>query len=170
MAHRDYEEFLASLNAHGVRYLIGGAHALALHARPRATKDLDLFIEATARNAERLVAAVREFFGGKAPSYVSVKHLLDPAVIVQLGVAPVRIDLLTTPGAPGGFRGAWRRKVDAPFGTVDAHYLSMDDLIADKRFWDRDQDRVDVQVLLRARAKPQRRKKRPVATAARKGR
>ena len=160
MAHRDYEEFLASLNAHGVRYLVGGAHALAFHARPRATKDLDIFIEPTAKNAARVVAAVGEFFGGTAPTYVSVKHLLDPEIIVQLGVAPVRIDLLKQLGSPGGFRGAWRRKVDAPFGSVPAHYLSMDDLIADKQFWDRDQDRVDVRILLRAKARGRAQRKR----------
>jgi hypothetical protein len=151
MAHRDYEEFLASLNAHGVRYLVGGAHALAFHARPRATKDLDVFIALTPRNAARLVAAVREFFGGAEPSYVSVENILNSDVIIQLGVAPVRIDLLKRLEVPEGFRGAWRRRVDAKFGRVDAHYLSGEDLVADKRFWDRDQDRIDVQVLLRAK-------------------
>jgi hypothetical protein len=155
MAYRDYEEFLASLNAHGVRYLLGGAHALAFHARPRATKDLDVFIDPTPRNATRLVAAVREFFGGEEPSYVSVKNVVNPDVIIQLGVAPVRIDLLKRLEVPEGFRGAWRRRVDATFGSVDAHYLSSDDLIADKRYWNRAQDRVDVQVLLRAQSRLQ---------------
>ena len=54
---QDFEELLASLNARKVRYLIGGAHALALHARPRATKDLDLFVAPTRANAERFVKA-----------------------------------------------------------------------------------------------------------------
>ena len=65
MASRDYEEFIAALNAHGVRYLVVGAHAVAFHARPRATKDLDVFVEPThacasrqlARSAQRLTSA-----------------------------------------------------------------------------------------------------------------
>jgi hypothetical protein len=53
MPSRDYEEFIGALNAHGVRYLIIGAHAVALHARPRATKDLDILIDPTPANARR---------------------------------------------------------------------------------------------------------------------
>ena len=64
MSSRDYEEFLASLNAHGARYLLVGAHAVAHHARPRATKDLDVYVEPTTENAERVLAAIGDFFGG----------------------------------------------------------------------------------------------------------
>jgi len=58
MASRDYEEFIAALNAHGVRYLVAGAHAVAFCARPRATKDLDILIEPTPTNARRVLAAL----------------------------------------------------------------------------------------------------------------
>src|SRR6266511_3553583 len=124
----DFEELLAQFNSAGVEYLIGGAHALALHARPRATKDLDLYIAPTRRNATRVVRALASFFGGTAPSYASVENLLDPNIFVQLGVAPVRVDLLpklfTTT-----FAVAWKRRVSAPFGRVPAHFLSRADLI-----------------------------------------
>lgn len=60
MASRDYEEFIAALNAHGVRYLVVGALVVAFHARPRATKDLDIFIEPTATNAAKVLAASRQ--------------------------------------------------------------------------------------------------------------
>jgi hypothetical protein len=56
MTSRDYEEFLASLDAHGVRYLVVGAHAVAFHARPRATKDVDVYVEPGARNVARVLA------------------------------------------------------------------------------------------------------------------
>lgn len=59
MRSRDYEEFVASLNERGAKYLIVGAHAVAFHARPRATKDLDLFIEPSRDNAGRVLAAIR---------------------------------------------------------------------------------------------------------------
>ena len=64
MASQDYEEFIAALNDHGVRYLIVGAHAVAFHARPRATKDLDILLEPTRANAQKALAALRDFFGG----------------------------------------------------------------------------------------------------------
>lgn len=64
MPSQDYEEFIAALNAHGVRYLVVGAHAVAFHARPRATKDLDILIEPSAANAERILTALRDFLGG----------------------------------------------------------------------------------------------------------
>jgi hypothetical protein len=57
MSSRDYEEFLESLNAHGARYLVVGAHAVAFHARPRATKDLDVFIDPDPQNGEKVLAA-----------------------------------------------------------------------------------------------------------------
>ena len=94
MPSQDYEEFIAALNAHGVRYLVIGAHAVAFHARPRATKDLDILLKPTAENARRALAALREFFGGVDLGY-TVEDVIDPQWIVQLGVAPVRIDLLS---------------------------------------------------------------------------
>ncbi len=63
MPSQDYEEFIAALNAHGVRYLVVGAHAVAFHARPRATKDLDILFEATSANAAKVLAALRDLHG-----------------------------------------------------------------------------------------------------------
>jgi len=93
MVSQDYEEFIAALNAHGVRYLVIGAHAVAFHARPPATKDLDIFLEPTPENADNALSAMRDFFGGVDLGY-TVVDLTDPRSIIQLGVAPVRIDLL----------------------------------------------------------------------------
>jgi hypothetical protein len=130
-----------------VRYLVGGAHALALHARPRATKDLELFVAPTPTNAKGFLLALGDFFGGAAPSYVTVDALLDPKLIIQLGVAPVRVDVLSH-FATLSFAEAWRTRVDAKFGAIDAHYLGRDQLIAEKRYFDRPQDRADVVVSL----------------------
>jgi hypothetical protein len=69
MSFPDFEEFIAALNARGVRYLVVGAYALAFHAKPRATKDLDVYVEPTPANAKRLRAALRDFFGGSPPGY-----------------------------------------------------------------------------------------------------
>lgn len=149
MASRDYEEFIAALNAHGVRYLLIGAHAVAFHARPRATKDLDILIDPTPANAQKVLAALRDFFGGTDLSYTA-EDVMDPNCIIQLGVAPVRIDLLSAiPGCPN-FQAAWKRRVEARFGFVPAQYIGLDDLIRNKEATDREQDRADASVLRRA--------------------
>lgn len=149
MAYPDFEEFIGALNARGVRYLLVGAHAVAFHARPRATKDLDIYVEPTRANAKRLRAALSDFFGGSPPGYAD-SDLLDPAFVIQLGVAPVRIDILSGLEGVESFSKAWRRRVEGPFGPVNAHYLALDDLIAAKAAADRPQDRSDLVTLRRA--------------------
>ena len=150
MPSQDYEEFIAALNAHGVKYLVVGAHAVAFHARPRATKDLDILIEPTKPNARRTLAALREFFGGADLGY-TVEDVISPQWIIQLGVAPVRIDLLSEiPGLPS-FEMAWKKRVEARFGSVVTHYIGLDDLIRAKEETNRPQDQADVRILNRAK-------------------
>jgi nucleotidyltransferase DUF2204 len=147
VAHRDFEELLAAFNVRGVRYLVVGAHAVAFHARPRATKDLDVYVEASKPNAKRVLRALADFFGTEL-SY-TVEDLLDPDIVIQIGVAPVRIDLLTDlPGVPD-FPTAWRSRARGRFGTVSTAYLSLAHLIDAKRAADRPQDRADLVVLQR---------------------
>jgi len=154
MPSQDYEEFIAALNDHGVRYLVIGAHAVAFHARPRATKDLDILLDPTPANARRALAALRAFFGGAGLGY-TVADLTDPRWIIQLGVAPVRIDLLSAvPGCPS-FQAAWKNRAEARFGSVKAHYLGLDDLIRVKEAAGRTQDQADVHALRRAKRRPQ---------------
>lgn len=154
MASHDYEEFIAALNAHGARYLLVGAHAVAFHARPRATKDLDILIESTADNARKVLNALRDFFGGADLGY-TVEDLTAPDWIIQLGVAPVRIDLLTDILGFSRFEDAWKNRVEGRFGSVATNYLGLDDLIHAKEASDRLQDRADVRVLRRVK-KPMR--------------
>lgn len=153
MSSRDYEEFLASLNARGVRYLIVGAHAVAFHARPRATKDLYLLVEPTVENAERTLAAIRDYFGGSDLG-ITVADLTNRESIVQLGVAPARIDLLSRLTAFAEFEPAWEARTPGRFGEVATQYLSRDDLLREKESTNRDQDRADAKSLRRARGEP----------------
>jgi hypothetical protein len=148
MPSQDYEEFIAALNAHGVRYLVVGAHAVAHHARPRATKDLDILVDPSPANAAKAWAALRDFFGGIDLGF-TVADLTDPGSIIQLGVAPVRIDLLSELRGCRSFEQAWGNRVEARFGPVPAHYLGLDDLIRAKEAAGRVQDRADVRVLRR---------------------
>jgi hypothetical protein len=152
MAHPDFEEFVAAFNARRVRYLIVGAHAVALHARPRATKDLDIFVEPTKANARRVLLALADFFGGTPPGY-GLDDIVAPDIVLQLGVAPVRIDLMSRVSGIAHFRHAWSRRVDSPFGAEPAHFLSRDDLVAAKTAAGRPQDVADLVSLRRAIAK-----------------
>src|SRR4029453_17029707 len=90
----DFEEFIASLNAHRVRYLIVGGYAVGFHARPRATKDIDVLVDRSAANAKRVQLALREFFGSGLK--IALAKLMNPRTLIVLGVAPVRIDILTS--------------------------------------------------------------------------
>jgi hypothetical protein len=152
MKYRDFEEFIASLNESGVRYLVVGAHAVAFHARPRATKDLDTLVEPTQKNAARVLRALREFFGGAELGY-SISDLTNPDTVLQLGIAPVRIDILTAIDGIESFGAAWARRVEAKFGEVPANYLSFEDLMASKEAAGRPQDRADLVVLRRVLAR-----------------
>jgi predicted nucleotidyltransferase len=151
MPSPDYEAFIAALNAHGVRYLVIGAHAVAFHARPRATKDLDLLIDPTPDNAQKTLSALKDFFGGATLGYTP-QDLIDPGFIIQLGIAPVRIDLLSEiPGIPS-FEKAWENRINSQFGPVPTYYIGLDDLLCAKEAAGRPQDRADLRILQRARS------------------
>ena len=148
MVYPDLQDFVAALNDHDVRYLIIGGYAVAFHARPRLTKDIDFFIAPTDANARRVLAAIQSFWGTTPPN-LTVADLTDEKTVVQLGRAPVRVDLLS--GVKGAsFAPAWKRRVEAMFGSVAAHYIALDDLIATKIAAGRKQDLADLESLRRA--------------------
>jgi hypothetical protein len=91
----DFAEFIACLNANRVRYLIVGAYAVGFHARPRATKDIDVLLDRTPANARRGCKAITSFLGSSPPN-VTDAALMNPRTLIVLGVAPVRIDILTS--------------------------------------------------------------------------
>lgn len=156
MTFPDFAEFIASLNAGRVRYLIVGGYAVGFHARPRATKDLDVLIDRSLPNARRACKALREFLGTEAPN-ITETTLTDPRSLIVLGVAPVRIDVLTSIEGVSSFAPAWKRRSEGRYGDVPAHFLALEDLIASKQAAGRPQDLADVDVLERV---ARRRKKR----------
>jgi hypothetical protein len=122
----DWNEFIGLLNAHRVRYLIVGAHALAANGRPRATQDLDVFIERTPANVARLAAALRSF------GFVAL--------------APLRIDIMNHIDGVS-FKDAWKGRLKAQFGDHPVAFLGLDQLRANKLASGRAKDRVDVALL-----------------------
>ena len=91
--NQDFLDLLRAFAAHDVRFLIVGAYALAIHGRPRATGDLDVWIDATDDNAARVYAALRSF--GAPLGDVSERDFARPGIVFQIGVVPGRIDILT---------------------------------------------------------------------------
>jgi hypothetical protein len=142
---KDYEEFLALLNKHKVRYCVVGAFAMAFHARPRYTKDMDILIETTAENANRLLIALDEFGFGSLK--LAVKDFLTQGNIIQLGYEPVRIDILTSIKGLA-FAEIWESRIQGPYGEETVNFIDRHNLIKSKKLSNRAQDRADLELLL----------------------
>ena len=111
----DFEDLLAAFNAPGVEYLVVDAHALAAHGHPRASKDLDVWVNATADNAERVYRALASF--GAPLDDLGVDDLSTAGTIFQIGVEPVRVDIITSIDGVD-FEEAWPDRISADY--VDA--------------------------------------------------
>jgi hypothetical protein len=142
---KDYEEFLALLNKHKVRYCIIGAFALAFHARPRYTKDIDILIGTSADNAKKTLKVLAEF--GFGSLNLTVEDLTAEGNIIQLGYEPVRIDIMTS--IKGfDFSEAWRNRVTGFYGQQTVNYIDRQNLIKLKKLSNRLQDKADLELLL----------------------
>lgn len=146
MNSRDFEEFLCELNAADVRYLIIGGYALAVHARPRATQDLDILFERSEQNANRLLQALSRFFGGMTIDQTAA-DLVRTDTILQIGNPPLRIDLFTDIPGIEIFQAAWEAGLVGAFGTVPTRYIGRDDFIRAKQASGRPQDLADLEAL-----------------------
>jgi hypothetical protein len=140
----DFRELLATFNAHGVEYIVVGAHALAAHGHVRATKDLDVWVRPSAENSLRALRALAAF--GAPLQDLSAQDLAAPGLIFQIGVPPVRIDVMTSVDGVD-FPGAWADRIVASLGAVKVPVLSRHHLIANKKATGRLQDLADVERL-----------------------
>ncbi|MFW6160408.1 MAG: nucleotidyltransferase [Acidobacteriota bacterium] len=145
---KDYQEFLKLLNKHKVKYCIVGAYAVAFYAKPRYTKDMDILVEAEPSNAKKILKALNEFGFGSLP--ISEEDFSTPGNIIQLGYEPLRIDLLTS--LPGiDFPDAWDNRVSGIYGSQEVYFISLDDLIRTKKQSNRNSDKVDLELLEKAK-------------------
>ena len=94
MLNKDYRDILSELSAAGAEYLLVGAYALASHGLVRATSDIDLWVNSTTANAERVVEALLAF--GATADQFSAALFTEPDQVLQIGVPPLRIDILTS--------------------------------------------------------------------------
>lgn len=144
----DLREFIALLNSHAVDYVIVGGHAVAFHGHPRFTGDIDFFVRPSSENATRLLAALDAFGFGDVG--LDVAALTAPERIVQFGVPPNRIDLLTSISGVT-FEDAWRSRVSSQLDGLPVAFLGRDALLANKRASARPKDLADVAELERRR-------------------
>ena len=138
---QDYLELLRDLSAAEARFLVVGAFAVAIHARPRTTGDLDLWIEPTVENAARVYRALRAF--GAPLTDLSEVELAQPEIVYQIGVVPRRIDLITSLTGLT-FAEAWATRVPGKLGDFGCDFIGRDALIRNKRAVGRPRDLADV--------------------------
>ena len=140
----DFRELLALFNAHHVEYMIVGGYALALHGAPRFTGDLDVLVKPDPENAQRILAALETF--GFASVGLTPGDFSYPDQVVQLGVPPVRIDLLTSLTGTS-WDEAFAGRTAGSYGDVPVYYIGREQFIANKRAIGRQKDLADLEML-----------------------
>jgi predicted nucleotidyltransferase len=138
-----YKELLQLLNEFEVEYLIVGGFAVMKYSEPRYTKDLDVWVHNSRGNSFRVVEALKKFGAPVDHDKVTAETLTDKQVVYQIGIAPVRIDILTEITGVR-FPEAWRKRVEGTFFGVPVHFISLDDLVANKQALGRGSDFEDL--------------------------
>jgi Nucleotidyl transferase of unknown function (DUF2204) len=140
----DFDEFIGSLNVHGVEFLIVGAYALAFHGAPRFTGDLDVLVRPTLENADRLLVVVREF-GFDAPE-LTPDIVIDPRRLIQMGVEPVQIHVMSAISGVS-WDDAWRTHDTVVLDGRTIPFIGRDAMLVNKRAAGRPKDLADIDAL-----------------------
>ena len=141
---KDFKEFIELLNSNKVKYLIVGGFAFSYYAEPRFTKDIDFFVEVEKNNSKKIIKTLNEFGFGEIG--LKEEDFLKTNNIIQLGYAPLRIDIITSITGVL-FKTAWENKVTGKYGNISCNYISKEDLIQNKKASGRPQDIADVKKL-----------------------
>ncbi|MBN2302469.1 MAG: nucleotidyltransferase [Lentisphaerae bacterium] len=144
MLNEDYKEILQSLVEENVRFILVGAYALAAHGYPRATMDIDIWVMPSPDNADAVIRALNKF--GAPLHGLTSNDLQKLDTIFQIGVAPRRIDIITS--ASGlDFESAFAKSIPIEIEGIRLNILSLDDLISNKKASGRSKDIADVEAL-----------------------
>lgn len=138
-----YKELLQLLNEFQVEYLIVGGFAVMKYGEPRYTKDLDVWVHNSQQNSIRVFKALEEFGAPLAHDGITTATFAEKQVVYQIGIAPVRIDVLTEITGVE-FPDAWKNKVASTFFGVPVNFISLDDLVTNKRALGRSSDLKDL--------------------------
>ena len=142
--NQDFLDLLRAFSDRNVRFLIVGAYALGVHGRPRATGDLDVWVDPTPENAANVIAALEQF--GAPTAEVSAEDFSRPGIVFQMGLPPLRIDVLTELTGLT-FSEAWSTRTRADFGPITADVIGRDAFIKNKRATGRARDLGDIEAL-----------------------
>jgi hypothetical protein len=140
----DYKDILSALSAEKVKFLLVGAYALAAHGYPRATLDIDFWIWPESGNAAAVWRALTRF--GAPLDNLSTADLQTEGLVFQIGVAPRRIDIITSLDGLN-FNEAFARARPVKFDDIAVHVLSIEDMIINKRATGRTKDLADAEML-----------------------
>ncbi|VAX36636.1 hypothetical protein MNBD_UNCLBAC01-19 [hydrothermal vent metagenome] len=142
--HQDYKELLVLFNAHRVEYLIVGAYALAFYGAPRFTGDIDIFINPNKTNAKNIITALNNFGFGSLG--LKEDDISKPNQVIQLGIPPVRIDLITSLTGLS-WEIANQHKEAGNYDTIPVYFIGRQELIINKRSTNRKKDAADLEAL-----------------------
>lgn len=144
MVSQDYEDLFKVLNAYHIKYLVVGAHAVIFYTKPRFTKDIDVWIPPELNDPKKVYEALKKY--GAPLRSVSAKDFADKQMFYQIGVAPVRIDIMmSVPGVSAG--NAWKNRKRSRYGKTNVFILSKEELIAAKKEIGRPEDLWDLRKL-----------------------
>jgi hypothetical protein len=136
----DYRDMLSAFTEEGVKYLLVGAFALAVHGHVRATGDIDLWIDCSRDNAARVMAALARF--GAPLHEIETQDFATPGIVFQIGIAPRRVDILTTIDAVE-FEEAWPQRKEVEVEGLRIPVISRHHLLRNKRATGRPRDQAD---------------------------
>jgi hypothetical protein len=140
----DFRDMLSALSAAKADYLVVGAYALAAHGFPRATGDIDLWIRPTQENAARVWESLAAF--GAPTSRIAIEDFSTPNIVYQIGIAPRRIDILTSISGVE-FEQAWEKRISVELGGLTVPVIGREHLLVNKRASGRPKDVVDAEIL-----------------------
>ena len=144
----DFKELLRAFNEKQAEYLIVGGYAVMKYTEPRFTKDLDVWIRNSPANAAKVYEALAEFGAPLRQDGLTPEDFASEDMTYQIGIAPVRIDVLTRISGVE-FDDAWRNQVPGTFFEIPVHFISLRDLIINKRAAGRSSDLEQLESLLR---------------------
>jgi len=142
--NQDFLDLLRAFADHNVRYLIVGAYALGVHGAPRATGDLDVWVDPTPDNASRVMSALAQF--GAPLTEVTADDFSRPGIVFQMGLPPFRVDVLTELSGLT-FAETWPSRTQAPFGPLVVEVIGRESFILNKRATGRAKDLGDIERL-----------------------
>ncbi|HVI47051.1 MAG TPA: nucleotidyltransferase [Chitinophaga sp.] len=139
---KDFEDFIALLNKHEVEYMIVGGYAMAFHGKPRYTGDLDIWIDVSDKNAEKLLRVIDDF--GMTSLGFEKEDFLQPGYISQIGYPPLRIDILNNIDGVD-FQEAYGNRQKIVEGGLEIWYIGLQELLVNKIASGRKMDIADAQ-------------------------